>query len=71
VDIPAILPGPGVTDGMALVIEAILAFNLMFIALVVRNPHKPSPLASVAVGFCIGTGALAAVSHQHRQLSHE
>jgi len=62
VKISAILPGPGVTDGMALVIEAIITFNLIFVGLVVSDPRKRSILASVAAGFSIGTGAMAAVS---------
>ena len=62
--ISAIVPGPGVTDGMALVIEAILTFNLLFVGLVVSDPRKPSLLGSVVTGFSIGTGAMAAVS-QH------
>jgi len=62
VKISAIIPGPGVTDGMALVIEAIITFNLMFVGLVVSDPRKPSVLSSAVTGFSIGTGALAAVS---------
>ena len=59
--ISAVLPGPGVTDGMATVIEAILTFNLTFVGLVVADPRKRSLLASAVTGFSIGTGAMAAV----------
>jgi len=64
--ISAIVPGHGMTDGMALVVEAILTFNLMFVGLVVNDPRKPSILSSAVVGFSIGTGAMAAVSYQQR-----
>ena len=60
--ISAIVPGPGVTDGMAMVIEAILTFNLVFVGLVVSDPRRRSIIASVATGFSIGSGAMAAVS---------
>ena len=65
VKISAILPGPGVTDGMAMMIEAVLTFHLIFVALVVTDPRKPSLLASAIIGFSVGTGAMAAVSFQH------
>ena len=45
-----------------MVIEGILTFNLILVGLVVNDPRKPSPLASAAAGFSIGTGAMAAVS---------
>jgi len=47
---------------MALVIEAIITFNLVFVGLVVSDPRKRSILASIATGFSIGSGAMAAVS---------
>jgi len=47
---------------MAMLIEAIITFNLLFVGLVVSDPRKPSVLASAAIGFSIGTGAMAAVS---------
>jgi len=46
-----------------MVIEAILSFNIMFVAMVVSDPRKPSLLGSAVVGFSIGTGAMAAVSY--------
>jgi len=47
---------------MAMVIEAILTFNLMFVGLVVSDPRKRSVIASLATGFSIGSGAMAGVS---------
>ena len=61
-EISALTPGRGVTDGMAMVIEAILTFHLIFVGLVVTDPRKPSLLASAVIGFSVGTGAMAAVS---------
>jgi len=50
---------------MAMVIEAILTFNLVFVGLVVADPRKPSLLSSAVTGFSIGTGAMAAVRYIH------
>ena len=50
------------SDGMAMVVEAIVTFNLIFVGLVVGDPFKRSVISSVATGFAIGSGAMAAVS---------
>ena len=58
----AIKPGPGVLPGNGMVIEAILTFNLLFVALSVTNPRgKIAIMPSLPIAFCIGTGIMAAV----------
>jgi hypothetical protein len=43
-------------------IEAILTFNLLFVALSVTNPrYKMAIMPSLPIAFCIGTGIMAAV----------
>lgn len=58
-----IIPGPGMLDGQAMMVEAILTFNLLFVALSVTNPRgKIAIMPSLPIAFCIGTGIMAAVS---------
>lgn len=56
-----IMPTAGISDGQGLVIEAIVTFNLVLVALSVTTPGKHSTLASLTIGCCKGSGILAAV----------
>lgn len=59
-----LLPGAGVTAVQGMAIEAVLTFNLIFVGLVLGQPSgQPSAIASLTVGFCVGTGVLAAGTH--------
>lgn len=55
-----LVPGKGMTDGQGMMVEAILTFNLLFVALTVTS--KPNH-SSLPVAFCIGTGIMAAGTH--------
>jgi glycerol uptake facilitator-like aquaporin len=56
-----IMPSPALSDGQAMVIEAIVTFNLIMVALGVTTPGKHSTLAALAIGCCKASGILAAV----------
>lgn len=64
-----ILPGEGLLPVHGMIIEAILTFNLVFVALSCTDPtRKSSIMPSFPIAFCIGTGILAAVSSLKRAL---
>jgi len=51
-----------VTAVMGMAIEAILTFNLIFVGLILGQPvGQPSAITSLTIGFCVGTGVMAAV----------
>ena len=56
-----IVPGPGVSIGMGMAIEGILAFNLLIVALSVTNPKTKSVMPSIPIAFCVAGGIFAAV----------
>lgn len=57
-----IKPGAGMKPGNGMMVEAILTFNLVFVALSVTNPRgKIAIMPSFPIAFCIGTGIMAAV----------
>jgi len=59
----ALKPGHGMLPGNAMMVEAILTFNLLFVSLSVTNPFtKIAIMPSFAIAFCCGTGILIAVS---------
>lgn len=59
-----VIPGEGMTDFQAVMVEAILTFNLIIVVLVVTDGTlKPSAMGAFPVGFCFGTGILAAGTH--------
>jgi glycerol uptake facilitator-like aquaporin len=60
----ALKQAPGLTVGQGLVIEGVVTFNLVAVALFVTIPGKHTKLATLAIGFVKGTGLLAAVSLQ-------
>lgn len=56
----------GLTNLQGVAIEAIFAFNLIFVAvscLDTKNRPNPAAMPSLAIGFSIGVGIMAAVSH--------
>lgn len=58
----ALKQAPGLSVGQGLVIEGIVTFNLVAVALFVTIPGKHTKLATLAIGFVKGTGLLSAVS---------
>lgn len=56
-------PNAGLSDGQGMVIEAIVTFHLVFVALSCTNSRKHSPLAALAIGCCKGSGLMAAGTH--------
>lgn len=64
ITVPTLNPGPGLTAGQGMMVEAILTFNLIFVALSVTNPRsKMAIMPSLPIAFCIGTGIMAAGTH--------
>jgi len=63
---PPIQPSEDLTDVQAVMIEALLTFNLIFVAASVSDiTNKPAVyhgLPALSTAFCIGVGILAAVS---------
>lgn len=54
-----ILPAAGITLAQGMAVEAILSFNLIFVALTCTNPKTRSVMASFPIAFCVGTGIMA------------
>ena len=60
----ALLPGPGLEPASGMAIEAILTFNLLFVALCCTDPKHKTVIHSFPIAFCIGVGIMSAVSLQ-------
>jgi glycerol uptake facilitator-like aquaporin len=64
ITVPTLMQGPGLTASQGMCIEAILTFNLLFVALSVTNPRgKMAIMPSLPIAFAIGTGIMAAGTH--------
>ena len=62
VTVPTLTLSPGLTATQGVCIEAILTFNLLFVALSVTNPRgKTAVKPSFPIAFCLECGILAAV----------
>lgn len=58
-----IMPNVGLGPGKGAVIEGLVTFHLILVALSVTNPKKHSVLAGIAISFCKGSGIIAAGTH--------
>jgi len=62
ITVPTLTLSPGLTAAQGTCIEAILTFNLLFIALSVTNPRGKTTInPGFPIAFCLGCGILAAV----------